>query len=183
MKVSKKWVPYVAQRPNSRPSKNQSDIQVYLRTTLPTYNTIIRPSRVKYWDLNESELIYINRMMNAEKKETVNLLVILPMYSRYLAVSFPIPNQSYSGWTVLPVVTPRSTRSLFFVLFRVRRFILSSPSQNSPTKLPKPCLYSFQVRLKSTEPSILFWITVHPPLAVVWSQYTLKAPEPSGSIV
>ena len=26
------------------------------------------------------------------------------------------------------------------VLFRVRRFILSSPSQNSPTKLPKPCL-------------------------------------------
>ena len=181
MKVSKKWVPYVAQRPNSRPNKNQSDIQVYLRTTLPTYNTIIRSSRVKYWDLNESELIYINRMINAGKN--VNLLVILPMYSRYLAVSFPIPNQSYSGWTVLPVVTPRSTRSLFFVLFRVRRFILSSPSQNSPTKLPKPCLYSFQVRLKSTEPSILFWITVHPPLAVVWSQYTLKAPEPSGSIV
>ena len=26
------------------------------------------------------------------------------------------------------------------VLFRVKRFILSSPSQNSPTKLPKPCL-------------------------------------------
>ena len=68
------------------------------------------------------------------------------------------------------------------VLFRVRRFILSSPSQNSPTKLPKPCLQSSWVRLKLSEPSILSWITVRPPPAVVWSQYTLKAPKPSGSI-
>ena len=133
------------------------------------------------FNIGEREVIYENRTMNAKK--TGHLLIKLPMYSWYSAVSFPMPNQLYSGWTVFTFFTPRSTRSLFFVLFLVRRFILSSPSQNSPTKLPKPCLYSFQVRLKSTEPSILFWITVHPPPAVVWSQYTLKAPEPSGSIV
>ena len=37
------------------------------------------------------------------------------------------------------------------------------------------------MRLKLTEPSILSWITVYPPPAVVWSQYTLKAPKSSGS--
>ena len=72
---------------------------------------------------------------------------------------------------------------VLWYLFPVRRFILSNPSQSSPTKLPKPCLYSSQVRLKSTEPAILFWSTLYPPPAVGLSQYTLKAPEPSGSIV
>ena len=89
--------------------------------------------------------MYKNRTMNAEKM--VYLLMILPRYRLYLTVSVPIPNQPYSGWTVLSVFTPRSTRSLFFVLFRVRQFILSSPIQNSPTKLLKPCLGSSQVRI------------------------------------
>ena len=118
--------------------RNNQNVRVYLRTALLFNNTIIRPSGVKYRDWDEREVVYKNRQINAKK--SVNLLMISPRYSRYLAVSVPIPNQPYSGWTVLPVFTPRSIRSLFFVLFRVRRFILSSPSQNSPTKLPKPCL-------------------------------------------
>ena len=58
--------------------------------------------------------MYKNRTMNAEKM--VYLLMILPRYRLYLTVSVPIPNQRYSGWTVLSVFTPRSTRSLFFCL-------------------------------------------------------------------
>ena len=80
------------------------------------------------WDFDEREVTYKDRAMNAKKT------VYLP------SCLGPNPKPAYSEWTVLPVFTPRSTRSLFFVLFRVRRFILSSPSQNSPTKLPKPCL-------------------------------------------
>ena len=118
--------------------RTNQNMRVYLRTTLLLTNNIIRPRGVLDRDLDEREVMYKDRAVNAKK--TVYLLMILPRYSRYLAVSVPIPNQSYSWWTVLPLFTPRSTRNLFFVLFRVRRFILSSPSQNSPTMLPKPCL-------------------------------------------
>ena len=64
-------------------------------------------------------------------------------------------------------------RSLLSVLFCVRRWI--SLSQNLRTrKSPNPFLQSSQVWLKSTMLHSLFWITVHPPPAVVWSQYTSK---------
>ena len=36
---------------------------------------------------------------------------------------------------------------------------MSFPSQNSPSWLPKPCLYVAQSRKKSTEPSLLRWKT------------------------
>ena len=161
--------------------RTNQTMRVYPWINLLLNNTNIGPSGVKYQDLDETQVMYKNRTMNAEKM--VYLLMILPRYRLYLTVSVPIPNQPYSGWTVLSVFTPRSTRSLFFVLFRVRQFILSSPIQNSPTKLLKPCLGSSQVRLKSIEPSILFWITVYPPPAIAWPQYSWKAPEPSESIV
>ena len=64
------------------------------------------------WDFDEREVTYKDRAMNAKK--TVYLLSCLG----------PNPKPAYSEWTVLPVFTPRSTRSLFFVLFRVRRFYL-----------------------------------------------------------
>lgn len=41
----------------------------------------------------------------------------------------------------------------------VRAWRLSLPSQNSPSRLPKPCLYAAQSRSKSTEPSSLRWKT------------------------
>lgn len=41
----------------------------------------------------------------------------------------------------------------------VRAWMLSFPSQNSPSWLPKPCLYEVQSRKKSTEPSSLLWKT------------------------
>ena len=118
--------------------RTNQNMRVYLRATLLLNNTIIRLRGVLDRDFDEREVTYKDRAMNAKK--TVYLPIILPRSSQYLAVSVPIPNQPYSECTVLPLFTPRSTRSLFFVLFRVRRFILSSPSQNSPTKLPKPCL-------------------------------------------
>lgn len=37
----------------------------------------------------------------------------------------------------------------------VKAWMLSFPSQNSPSWLPKPCLYEVQSRKKSTVPSIL----------------------------
>ena len=165
--------------------KTNQNVWVYLRTTLLLNNTIIRPRRVKHRDLGEREAMYKNRAMDAKK--TVYLLMILPRYSRKLAVLVPVPNQPYSRWQFCHFLLLNLLEAFFvfcflffFVLFRVRRFILSGPSQNSPTKLLKPCLWSSWVRLKLTEPSILSWITVYPPTAVVWSQYTLKAPKPSG---
>ena len=73
--------------------KTNQNVWVYLRTTLLLNNTIIRPRRVKHRDLGEREAMYKNRAMDAKK--TVYLLMILPRYSRKLAVLVPVPNQPY----------------------------------------------------------------------------------------
>ena len=54
----------------SRPSKNQSELRVDLRTTLLLNNTIIRPSGVKYRDLDEREVMYKNQTINTKKRFT-----------------------------------------------------------------------------------------------------------------
>ena len=60
------------------------------------------------------------------------LKVILPLSKIYLDLSDTVQ--------FLWISVVRFVVVVVVVLFRVRRFILSSPSQNSPTKLPKPCL-------------------------------------------
>uniref|UniRef100_A0A182V488 Uncharacterized protein n=1 Tax=Anopheles merus TaxID=30066 RepID=A0A182V488_ANOME len=63
----------------------------------------------------------------------------------------------------------------------VSRWISSSPSQYSVPMSPNPSRYFSQLRLKLTNPSNRFWITIQPPSSKSWSQYTSSgSPGPAG---
>ena len=108
------------------------------------------------------------------------------MISWYFASSLPIFIQAYSAQTVLFLVTPRSTQSLSCDLFLVRGRIFFNPSQAMLASSIKINYYYYNEETteamfvvipgaaETIEAFSLFWITVHPPKAVVWSQYASK---------
>ena len=128
--------------------------------------------------------MYKNRVMDAKK--TVYLLMILPRYSRKLAVLVPVPNQPYSRWQFCHFLLLNLLEAffvfcfVFFCLVSGQAVYLVRSKPNFTDQVTEAMFVVIRVRLKLTEPSILSWITVYPPPAVVWSQYTLKAPKPSG---
>ena len=105
-----------------------------------------------------------------------------PRVSLYLSASSATLNVLYSTYVIFPSKSSKSTLNMMSLAF-VKRWRLSSPSQNSPLKLPNPSLKAFQSRKKSTEPSKRLWKTVQPPPSVVMSHNTGIGLPPSGLMV